>query len=68
LRGDAGRRPDQDRRAGGRIARAAFEAARDYALERKQLASGSRVQAIQHSYADMSVEIDAARARAAPPG
>ena len=44
------------------IARAAFEAARDYALERKQF--GKRLaefQAIQHKLADMSMEIDAAR-------
>jgi alkylation response protein AidB-like acyl-CoA dehydrogenase len=44
------------------IARAAFEAARDYALERRQF--GKRLadfQAIQHKLADMSMEIDAAR-------
>jgi alkylation response protein AidB-like acyl-CoA dehydrogenase len=44
------------------IARAAFEAARGYALERKQF--GKRLadfQAIQHKLADMSMEIDAAR-------
>src|SRR5262245_55986808 len=44
------------------IARAAFEAARNYALERKQF--GKRLadfQAIQHKLADMSMEIDAAR-------
>src|SRR6185312_15910503 len=44
------------------IARAAFEAARDYALERRQF--GKRLgdfQAIQHKLADMSTEIDAAR-------
>jgi alkylation response protein AidB-like acyl-CoA dehydrogenase len=44
------------------IARAAFEAARDYALERRQF--GKRLgdlQAIQHKLANMSMEIDAAR-------
>jgi alkylation response protein AidB-like acyl-CoA dehydrogenase len=44
------------------IARAAYEAARDYALERKQF--GKRLgdfQAIQHKLANMSMEIDAAR-------
>jgi alkylation response protein AidB-like acyl-CoA dehydrogenase len=44
------------------IARAAFEAARDYALERRQF--GKRLadfQAIQHKLADMSMEMDAAR-------
>jgi alkylation response protein AidB-like acyl-CoA dehydrogenase len=44
------------------IARAAFEAARDYALERRQF--GKRIgdfQAIQHKLANMSMEIDAAR-------
>jgi alkylation response protein AidB-like acyl-CoA dehydrogenase len=44
------------------IARAAYEAARDYALERKQF--GRRLadfQAIQHKLANMSMEIDAAR-------
>jgi butyryl-CoA dehydrogenase len=44
------------------ITRAAFEAARDYALERRQF--GKRLgdfQAIQHKLANMSMEIDAAR-------
>jgi alkylation response protein AidB-like acyl-CoA dehydrogenase len=44
------------------IAQAAFEAARDYALERRQF--GKRLgdfQAIQHKLANMSTEIDAAR-------
>jgi alkylation response protein AidB-like acyl-CoA dehydrogenase len=44
------------------IAQAAFEAARDYALERKQFGrSISEFQAIQHKLANMSMEIDAAR-------
>ena len=44
------------------IAQAAFDAAREYALERRQF--GKRIgefQAIQHKLADMSTEIDAAR-------
>ncbi len=44
------------------IAQAAYDAARSYALERRQF--GSRIadfQAIQHKLADMSTEIDAAR-------
>jgi alkylation response protein AidB-like acyl-CoA dehydrogenase len=44
------------------IARAAFEAARDYALERKQFGKAiGEQQAIQHKLADMATEIDAAR-------
>jgi len=44
------------------IARAAFEVARDYALERKQFGKPiAGFQAIQHKLADMSTEIDAAR-------
>jgi alkylation response protein AidB-like acyl-CoA dehydrogenase len=44
------------------IAQAAFEAARDYALERKQFGKSlSQFQAIQHKLANMSMEIDAAR-------
>jgi alkylation response protein AidB-like acyl-CoA dehydrogenase len=44
------------------IAQAAFEAARDYALERKQFGKSiSDFQAIQHKLANMSMEIDAAR-------
>ncbi len=44
------------------IAQAAFEAARNYALERKQFGrSLSEFQAIQHKLANMSTEIDAAR-------
>ena len=44
------------------IAQAAFEAARDYALERKQFGrSLAEFQAIQHKLANMSMEIDAAR-------
>jgi butyryl-CoA dehydrogenase len=44
------------------IAQAAFDAARDYALERRQF--GTRIgefQAVQHKLANMSTEIDAAR-------
>src|SRR5438270_6187421 len=44
------------------IAQAAYDAAREYALERRQF--GQRIadfQAIQHKLADMSTEIDAAR-------
>jgi alkylation response protein AidB-like acyl-CoA dehydrogenase len=44
------------------IAQAAFDVARDYALERRQF--GKRIadfQAIQHKLANMSMEIDAAR-------
>ncbi len=44
------------------IAQAAYDAARDYALQRRQF--GSRIadfQAIQHKLANMSTEIDAAR-------
>ena len=44
------------------IAQAAFEAARSYALERKQFGKPiGEQQAIQHKLADMSMEIDAAR-------
>jgi len=44
------------------IAQAAFEAARDYALERRQFGKSlSQFQAIQHKLANMSMEIDAAR-------
>jgi alkylation response protein AidB-like acyl-CoA dehydrogenase len=44
------------------IAQAAFEAARDYARERKQFGKSlSEFQAIQHKLANMSMEIDAAR-------
>ena len=44
------------------IARAAFEAARDYALERRQFGKPiGDFQAIQHKLANMSMEIDAAR-------
>jgi alkylation response protein AidB-like acyl-CoA dehydrogenase len=44
------------------IAQAAFEAARDYALERRQFGKSlSEFQAIQHKLANMSMEIDAAR-------
>jgi alkylation response protein AidB-like acyl-CoA dehydrogenase len=44
------------------IAQAAFEAARGYALERKQFGRTiSDFQAIQHKLANMSMEIDAAR-------
>ena len=44
------------------IAQAAFDAARDYALERKQFGKSiSDFQAIQHKLANMSMEIDAAR-------
>jgi alkylation response protein AidB-like acyl-CoA dehydrogenase len=44
------------------IAQAAFEAARNYALERKQFGKSlARFQAIQHKLANMSMEIDAAR-------
>jgi alkylation response protein AidB-like acyl-CoA dehydrogenase len=44
------------------IAQAAFEVARDYALERKQFGKSiSNFQAIQHKLANMSMEIDAAR-------
>jgi alkylation response protein AidB-like acyl-CoA dehydrogenase len=44
------------------IAQAAFEAARDYALERRQFGKSlSDFQAIQHKLANMSMEIDAAR-------
>ncbi len=44
------------------IARAAFEAARAYALERRQFGSTiAEFQAIQNKLADMSTEIDAAR-------
>ena len=44
------------------IARAAFEAARDYSRERKQFGKAiGEQQAIQHKLADMATEIDAAR-------
>jgi alkylation response protein AidB-like acyl-CoA dehydrogenase len=44
------------------IAQAAYEAARGYALERRQFGrSISEFQAIQHKLANMSMEIDAAR-------
>ncbi len=44
------------------IAQAAFEAARDYSLERRQFGKSlSEFQAIQHKLANMSMEIDAAR-------
>jgi alkylation response protein AidB-like acyl-CoA dehydrogenase len=44
------------------IARAAFEAARDYARERRQFGKPiAEQQAIQHKLANMSMEIDAAR-------
>jgi len=44
------------------IAQAAFDAARDYALERKQFGKSiSDFQAVQHKLANMSMEIDAAR-------
>ena len=44
------------------IAQAAFDAARAYALERRQFGSRlAELQAIQHKLADMSLEIDAAR-------
>ncbi len=44
------------------IAQAAFDAAREYALERKQFGKAiGEQQAIQHKLADMSMEIDAAR-------
>src|SRR5262249_34716968 len=47
--------------AGG-SAQAAFEAARNYALERKQFGKAiGEQQAIQHKLANMSMEIDAAR-------
>ena len=44
------------------IAQAAFDAARAYALERKQFGTAiGRFQAIQHKLANMAMEIDAAR-------
>jgi alkylation response protein AidB-like acyl-CoA dehydrogenase len=44
------------------IAQAAFEAARDYARERRQFGKAiAEQQAIQHKLANMSMEIDAAR-------
>jgi alkylation response protein AidB-like acyl-CoA dehydrogenase len=44
------------------IAQAAYDAAREYALERRQFGSRlAELQAIQHKLADMSMEIDAAR-------
>jgi butyryl-CoA dehydrogenase len=44
------------------IAQAAFDVARDYALERRQFGRQiAEFQAIQHKLADMSTEIDAAR-------
>jgi alkylation response protein AidB-like acyl-CoA dehydrogenase len=44
------------------IAQAAFDAARAYALERKQFGTPiAELQAIQHKLADMAMEIDAAR-------
>jgi butyryl-CoA dehydrogenase len=44
------------------IAQAAYDAARAYALERKQFGSAlAEFQAIQHKLANMSMEIDAAR-------
>ncbi len=44
------------------IAQAAFDAARAYALERKQFGTAiGKLQAIQHKLANMAMEIDAAR-------
>ena len=60
--GDARRRPDRDRGAGGRDRPGRLRRRAHYALERKQF--GKRIaefQAIQCKLADMATEIDAAR-------